>query len=53
MTLTEAVIIINRMQEKVIVGNTPDVDTFTKLDFIKRQIIESQKPKKRKWPKAS
>ena len=46
MTLTEAVIVINRMQEKFIIGDKPDIETFTHLDFIKKQIIDVQKPKK-------
>jgi len=48
MTLTEAVIVLNRLQEKVIIGDNPDVETFTSLDFVKQEIIKSQQPKKRK-----
>ena len=51
MTLTEAVIAINRMQEKFIVGDKPDIETFSSLDFIKKQIMDSQGAKK-KWSKS-
>ena len=32
MTLTDAVFVIKRMQEKALVGNIPDIATFTHLD---------------------
>ncbi len=48
MTLTEAVVIIRRIQQDLVIQPTPDFELFKKLDFIKTEIISSQQRKKKK-----